>query len=210
MLYLSRLRRGCKNGSVSPLVVKVFRSSSSEVLSITSRVKFTSRPDVGGQRRKLRTLKHKRDKNMFAMNWHIYWYLRARRALSIFKEVQLRTRMTLSLYNFYGDSPLLVLNGSVLNSDNALLVFIWRVPCPKGLQLFPIKICVFFFLALMHSFSVDYQLHTWKTMGFIWEMWKIRERNVILFSSQKVVRSIFVLFQKRIDPRRWKLWEKKG
>ena len=48
-------------GGGSPLVVKVSRSSSSEVFSITSRVKFTSRPEVGGHRRKLRTLKNKTD-----------------------------------------------------------------------------------------------------------------------------------------------------
>ena len=38
-----------------------------------------------------------------------------------FKDVQLRTRRVLSLYKVYGDSPLLVLNGILLNSVNALL-----------------------------------------------------------------------------------------
>ena len=47
--------------------------------------------------------------------------LTARRALSIFKDVPLRTRGALSLYNVYGDSALLVLNGTSLNIDSALL-----------------------------------------------------------------------------------------
>ena len=51
-----------------------------------------------------------------------YCQLRARRALSLFNNVALRTRRVLSLYNVYGDSALLVLNGTLLNSINALLV----------------------------------------------------------------------------------------
>ena len=77
------------------------------------------------------------------------WYrqLRARRALSIFKDVPiaplelvlnrtdnydhvcsvpLRTRRALSLYIAYGDSALLVLNGTSLSSDSALLALNWR------------------------------------------------------------------------------------
>ena len=52
--------------------------------------------------------------------------LRARRALSIFKNVLLRTRRTLSLHKFNGNSALLFLNGTSLNSDSALLVLNWR------------------------------------------------------------------------------------
>ena len=47
--------------------------------------------------------------------------LKARRALSIFKEVPLRTRRVLSLYNVYGNSALLVLNRTSLNGDSAFL-----------------------------------------------------------------------------------------
>ena len=47
--------------------------------------------------------------------------LRARRALSIFKDVPLRTRRALSLYKVHLHSALLVLNGTSLNSDGALL-----------------------------------------------------------------------------------------
>ena len=47
--------------------------------------------------------------------------LRARRALLQFKDVPLRTRKALSLYNVYGDSALLVLSGTSLNCNNALL-----------------------------------------------------------------------------------------
>ena len=52
--------------------------------------------------------------------------LRTRRALSLFKDGQLRTRRALSLYKVYGDSALLVLNGTSLNSDSALLALNWR------------------------------------------------------------------------------------
>ena len=45
---------------------------------------------------------------------YIYCQLRARRALSIFKDVPLRTRRGLSLYNVYGNSTLLVFNGTSL------------------------------------------------------------------------------------------------
>ena len=48
--------------------------------------------------------------------------LRARRAQSMLKDVPLRTKRALLLYNVYGDSTLLVLNGTPLNSDSALLV----------------------------------------------------------------------------------------
>ena len=53
--------------------------------------------------------------------------IESRRALSIFKDVPLRTRKALSLYNINGDSALLVLNRTWLNSDNALLVFSWHL-----------------------------------------------------------------------------------
>ena len=55
--------------------------------------------------------------------------LRARRALSIFQDAPLRTRRALSLYKVYGDIALLVLNGTSLNSDSALLALNWR--CEK-------------------------------------------------------------------------------
>ena len=47
--------------------------------------------------------------------------LRARRALKMFKDVPLRTRRALLLYRVYGDSALVVLNLTSLNSVNALL-----------------------------------------------------------------------------------------
>ena len=53
----------------------------------------------------------------------IYCQLRARRALSLLHDVPLRTRRALSLCKVYGDSALLVLNGTLLNSVNALLAF---------------------------------------------------------------------------------------
>ena len=42
-------------------------------------------------------------------------------ALMLFKAVPLRNRRALLLYNVYSDNTLLVLNGTSLNSVNALL-----------------------------------------------------------------------------------------
>ena len=47
--------------------------------------------------------------------------LRARRALPLFKDILLRTRRALSLYKVYGNSALVGLNRTSLNSNNALL-----------------------------------------------------------------------------------------
>ena len=63
----------------------------------------------------------------------IHDYMRARRALTLFQDVPLRTRRVLSLYKVYGNSALLVLNWTSLNSDNALLVLnehLWRAITP--------------------------------------------------------------------------------
>ena len=60
----------------------------------------------------------------------IYCQLRARMALSIFKyTVPLRTRRALLLYNGKGNSALLVLNGTSVNSDSALLALNWQILC---------------------------------------------------------------------------------
>ena len=48
------------------------------------------------------------------------------RALSLFNDVLMRSRRALSLYKVYDDSALLVLNGTSLNSVNALLVLSQR------------------------------------------------------------------------------------
>ena len=73
--------------------------------------------------------------------WHGFGYrqLRARRALSIFKDVPLRTSRVLSLYNVQGDSALLDLNRTSLNSDSALLAFNWRY-APFSCHAFPLLI----------------------------------------------------------------------
>ena len=63
-------------------------------------------------------------KHKFKCFLNAYRLLRARRALLhvLFNDVPLRTRRVLSLYKFYGDSALLVLNGTLLHNVNALLV----------------------------------------------------------------------------------------
>ena len=55
-----------------------------------------------------------------------YSRLRARRALLQFKDVPLKTRRALLPYTVYGDSALLVLNGTSLICNNALLALNWR------------------------------------------------------------------------------------
>ena len=52
--------------------------------------------------------------------------LRARRALLQIKDLPLRTRRALSPYTLYSNSALLVLNGTSLNCNNALLALNWR------------------------------------------------------------------------------------
>ena len=45
----------------------------------------------------------------------------SQKGVNAVQDVPLRTRRALSLYKFYGDSALLVLNGASLNNVNALL-----------------------------------------------------------------------------------------
>ena len=69
--------------------------------------------------------------------WHekgTYRQLKARRALSLFKDVPLRSRRALSPWTLYSDSTLLVLNGTSLNIDSALLALNWRYPKPCHLM----------------------------------------------------------------------------
>ena len=75
--------------------------------------------------------------NTVVVEWlEIYHQLRARRALTQFIDVPLRTRRVLLLYKVYGNGALLnfnclreiktqSLNGTSLNSINALLVLSW-------------------------------------------------------------------------------------
>ena len=52
--------------------------------------------------------------------------LRAKRGLTLPKDVLLRTRRVLALYKVYGDKALLVLNATSLININALLALSWR------------------------------------------------------------------------------------
>ena len=56
-----------------------------------------------------------------SLNWNVYCQLRARMALVLFKDVLLRTRRVLLQYKAYGNSTLLVLKGTSLNSVSSLL-----------------------------------------------------------------------------------------
>ena len=55
----------------------------------------------------------------------VYHHLRDRRALSQFNDILLRTRRALMLYKVCGNSAHLVLKGTSLNGDNALLALKW-------------------------------------------------------------------------------------
>ena len=75
-----------------------------------------------------------------------YRQLRVRRAL--LQDVPLRTRRTLSLYKVNGNSALLVLNGTSLSCNNALLALSWRYAvceytCQIELRFVVILCCVF-------------------------------------------------------------------
>ena len=62
--------------------------------------------------------------------------LRTRRALMLSKDIPLRTRRALTLYKVYGDSALLVLNGTLLNSVNALLALSQQnAPISEGAEI---------------------------------------------------------------------------
>ena len=78
----------------------------------------------------------------------IYRQLRARRVLLQFKDVPLRTKRALLLYKVYGDSALLVLNGTSLIRNNALLALNWRyIPF---LLIKEIYLC---YIGIMHRYS---------------------------------------------------------
>ena len=71
---------------------------------------------------------------------YTYRQVRVRRVLSLFKDVSLRTRRALSLYKVYGDSALLVFNGTWLNNDGALLTLNWQY------MLKPITTCMHMYI----------------------------------------------------------------
>ena len=72
---------------------------------------------------------------------HFIRTLRARRALTRFKDVPLRTRRALSLHIVYGVRTVLVLNRTSLNSVNALLALSRRLHIHVHLQLTYIHVC---------------------------------------------------------------------
>ena len=66
----------------------------------------------------------------------LYRQLKVRRALLQIKDVPLRTRRALLLYKVYGDSAFLVLNGTALICNNALVALQWRYARVHNLQPF--------------------------------------------------------------------------
>ena len=100
-----------------------------------------------------------------------YCQLRARRALSIFKDVLFRTRRALSLYKVYGDSALLVLNGTSLISDSALLVLNWWYLSAAA------SVCTFCEMKLQTA-QISYLCH-----GMIYTAWGDMMRSILLHYS---------------------------
>ena len=89
-----------------------------------------------------------------------YRQLRARRALLISKDVQLRNRRALLLYNVYGDSALLVLSRTSLKSDSALLALNWRFK----FILYQLNICVHVHVHVIGVKNII--LHFWSVITF--------------------------------------------
>ena len=96
-----------------------------------------------------------------------YRQLRARRALSQFRDVPLRTRRALSpLCTLYSDSALLGLNGTSVNINSALLALSWRYMLPSRAKReafsyqteFARKVWGLRIVSLL-----DYQLKNWET-----------------------------------------------
>ena len=87
-----------------------------------------------------------------------YCQLRTSRTLSLFNDVPLRTRrVQKSLYKVNGESALLVLNGTLLNSDNAPLVLSRRygtVNRGDFGQIFTIFINIFIMINLNSRFHM--------------------------------------------------------
>ena len=87
---------------------------------------------------------------------HAHHWLRARRTL-MFTNVALRTRRVLSPYTLYTESALLVLNGTSLNSINAILALNWwhinvLFSCEYGLTF--LKISEIFLLSVNWGFQL--------------------------------------------------------
>ena len=98
-----------------------------------------------------------------------YRQLRARRALILFKDVPLRTRRALSLYKVCGDSALLVLNGILLNSVNALLALSQQYISMTIIMIF--LYCNYFVIFISNKAAKAHskQLHYHKT-STLWSM----------------------------------------
>ena len=79
-----------------------------------------------------------------------YCQLRARRALLQLKDVPLRTRRVLLLYKVNGDSALLVLNGTSLICNSALLALSWR---------YHVQVCMVFCFCFCVSCNEQMTLH---------------------------------------------------
>ena len=71
----------------------------------------------------------------FNFSYHFKCQLSARRALSLFN-ILLRIRRALLMYKVYGNSAVLVLNGTFMNSNNALLVLNWWSECGESISIY--------------------------------------------------------------------------
>ena len=105
--------------------------------------------------------------------------LRARRALLQFKDVPLRTRKALFLYNVYNDSALLVLNRTSLICNNTLLALNWQNAHNIHNKQFPN--ILFSVWMLTFSSSRRWNLNTWMD----WIIWKSKKGTEITELDKK-------------------------
>ena len=99
------------------------------------------------------------------------------RALMQFKDVPLRTRRALLLYKVYGNSALLVLNGTSLICNNALLALNWRhtfMPLIKWDKFFTsylFKIFIWeYFLCPSALVQLEMNVLEWWFFFFFWHL----------------------------------------
>ena len=90
-----------------------------------------------------------------------YRQLRARRALLQINDVPLRTRRELLPLTLYSNSALLVLNGTSLSCNNALLALNWRYISLMGWDTLSTGQQVFFFLPQMISLLQRHFVDAW-------------------------------------------------
>ena len=103
--------------------------------------------------------------------------LRTRRALTLCNNVPMRTRRELSPFTLCSASTLLVLNGTSLNSDNALLTLNWRF------TLFPLLLLIILKF-VNHLIPCDISSDRHLTKHIFQSMWTVWTGKVVTFKCE--------------------------